>query len=76
MPVEIGTGVASVTIGHFAGPDAVRARAITRLRAVLARVRARSLAARLSLTDENGPKGGQDLRCAVAQRMLFEGQER
>jgi hypothetical protein len=67
MRADDRAGGAEVTIdvGAFAAPSRVRAQAMERLLAVLARVPVRPLTARLTLVDENGPNGEEGLRCAV-----------
>jgi transposase len=42
-----------------------------RMSAVLTRLRVAPLAARVAFADENGPKGGVDIQCALTVRLPF-----
>lgn len=55
----------SLVIEGVGGNPALRAWATRRMEAVAARLRVAPLSARLAFTDENGPKGGVGIRCAL-----------
>lgn len=50
---------------------ALRERAADRLRATLAPLKVAPIAAQASFTDDNGPKGGRALRCALMVRVPY-----
>ncbi|HEU5393573.1 MAG TPA: HPF/RaiA family ribosome-associated protein [Candidatus Methylomirabilis sp.] len=50
---------------------ALRARVVRRLHAALAPLRVKPVAARVIFSDENGPKGGIAIRCALMVRLPY-----
>jgi ribosome-associated translation inhibitor RaiA len=59
------SAAARVEILGLPRADAARLRAATRLTAALAALPARASSARVTFSDDNGPKGGVAVRCAV-----------
>ena len=52
--------------------NALRDRLTARLAATLARVAPKPVGARVTFIDENGPKGGVAIRCALTVRLPFQ----
>lgn len=48
---------------------ALRARIVREMEEILGRLRVGKVPARVTFEDENGPKGGPDIRCTLAVRM-------
>lgn len=61
----------TIAIRGVRGNDRLRAHVTRRLRAALAKLRARPVAAQVLFRDENGPKGGVDIRCALTVRLPY-----
>lgn len=59
----------AIEIRGIATDSALRRRATQRLTAELARLAVQPVTAQVVFTDENGPKGGRAMRCAVTVRI-------
>lgn len=67
MTLEFG----GVQISGLARDPALRARALSRIDAALKLLRVRPLAAQVSFFDDDGPKGGRAVRCALTVRLPY-----
>jgi ribosome-associated translation inhibitor RaiA len=61
----------AVEIRGLSRDPALRARVARRLSAALAPLRVKPVAARVIFSDENGPKGGIAIRCALMVRLPY-----
>ena len=60
-----------IEIRGLSGDPAFRSRAVKRLTAALAPLRVKQVVAQGTFFDENGPKGGVAIRCALTVRLPY-----
>ena len=61
-----------IDIRGIAGNRLLRARVRKQMSGALDRLRVTPLGAKVLFVDENGPKGGMDIRCALTVRLPFQ----
>jgi hypothetical protein len=65
MAKKPASALIAIDIEGLANDPALRTRCVRRARQALARLGVTPLSARINFTDQNGPKGGVSIRCAI-----------
>jgi hypothetical protein len=65
MARKLASALMAIEVDGLAGNPVLRARCARRARQTFARLGVVPLSARINFTDENGPKGGVSIRCAI-----------
>jgi ribosome-associated translation inhibitor RaiA len=69
MTKKIESALIAIAIEGIVTEPVLRARFARRVRQAIARLRLAPTSARIDLTDQNGPKGGMAVRCAMTVRL-------